>query len=436
MKVSKKKVRYLCFEGGGGKGLIYLGAGKALAELGVLSYIKKLIGPKDNSKEIFRLNPKKIKGVAGTSVGALAATLIAAGYTPKELNAILTKNFGMHILDKVQFGAIPTVYTKENPRNIIEEREIPEDQEVLETFWRHYIQQEKPSPKNILQLPKKALNHLNRRFLASVLRWYVDYKQKREKKNHEKDSENDSENSIFEIPTTKSAFDKVLSSTDSMNSLKYEFGFFMSEFVRDFVDHQIEKKSGIKNCTFKQFYDEFKIDLVVTGFNMTRNEILYFRKGKQWNDICVADAVRMSVSIPIIFKPVYLSYDEGKILPVDDDLKNGDIIVDGGVGVNLPLHVFDEENSRSSKLNGQTVAFRLKRTINRPDDDLSMTGFVENLFFALLGMTTELQIRKEEEKDQVIELAHEGINALDFLYSEKTKKYIDMAYETTMKYFL
>ena len=55
--------------------------------------------------------------------------------------------------------------------------------------------------------------------------------------------------------------------------------------------------------------------------------------------------------------------------------------------------------------------------------------------FSLLAMTTENQIRREEEKDQVIELDHEEINALDFLYSEKTKKYIDMAYETTLNYF-
>ena len=82
MKVPKKKVRYLVFEGGGGKGLIYLGAGKALAELGIINHVKKQV----NEKEVLRLNSKKIKGVAGTSVGSLAAVLIACGYTYDEEN--------------------------------------------------------------------------------------------------------------------------------------------------------------------------------------------------------------------------------------------------------------------------------------------------------------------------------------------------------------
>jgi len=427
MKLSKKKVRYLILEGGGGKGLIYLGAGKALADLGILSYTKKLIG----EKEVYRLSPRKIKGIAGTSVGSLAAALIASGYTPEELHKKLTKNFGLHILDKVDYGAIPTAYTKEKPRYIIPEREMPEEQESLDTFWKHYKESEKKDPSKLLKLPAKALNRLNRRTVGNLMKWYLDNQGRKEKKKEPKKAEK----SMLQMATTKNAFEKVLHSPDSMNSLKYELGFFVSEFIRKFVDLHIERKSGIKNCTFKQFYKEFKIDLVITGFNMTRNEVLIFRNGKQWGDLCVADAVRMSVSIPLLFKPFYLNYEKGKILPVDDDLKNGDLIIDGGVGINFPLHVFDEVKSRSSKLNNQVLGFRLKRTVHKSDDDVTVADYLSDLFFSLLGATTELQIRTDEEKDQVIELDHYEINALDFLYGETTKKYIDMAYETTMKYF-
>lgn len=427
MKVSKKKIRYLVFEGGGGKGLIYLGAGKALEELGVLSYTKKIV----NDKEVARLSSKKIKGVAGTSVGSLAAVLIACGNTPDTLHQLLAKNFGLHVLDKVDYGTIPTAYTKENPRYLIQERQMPEEQESLDLFWKHYKESERKPASKILKLPAKALNQLNRRTVANLLRWYLDYQTKREKKKEPEKAEK----SMLQMATTKNAFEKVLHSPDSMNSLKYELGFFISEFIRKFVDVQIERKCGIKNCTFKQFYKEFKIDLVITGFNMTRNEVLIFRNDEQWGDLCVSDAVRMSVSIPLLFKPVYLRYEEGKILPVDDDLSNGDLIVDGGVGINFPLHVFDEIKSRSSKLNNQVLGFRLKRTVHKSNEDTTIADYMSDIFFSLLGMTTEQQIRTEEEKDQVIELDHQEINALDFLYGEKTKKYIDLAYETTMKYF-
>ncbi|MBN2157122.1 MAG: patatin-like phospholipase family protein [Candidatus Lokiarchaeota archaeon] len=433
MKVSKKKVRYLVFEGGGGKGLIYLGVVKALGETGVLEYITKQI----SGNEVYRLNPKKIRGVAGTSVGSLAATLIASGYTPDELHHILTQDFGMYVLDKIDYGTIPTVSTKENPGYIVKNQPIPEDRETLDNYWRNYIKTDKRSFKRIMRLPGKAFTHLNRKFFVSLMKWWLDYKERQIAKNSS-ESELDDFDSIFKMETTKTAFEKVLESPDTMNSLKYDLGLFLSEFIREFIDSQIEKKSGIKNCTFQQFYNEFGIDLVITGFNITRNEILYFRNEGIWRDLSVADAVRMSVSIPLIFKPVFFCYDDSKIYPIPEnvDLKKCDLMVDGGVGNNFPLHVFDESRSRSSRLNNQVLGFRLKRTRNECyDEELTLAQFIEKIGFSLLGQTTELQIRTDEEKDQVIELEHEGINTLDFLYSEKTQRYIDMAYDTTMEYF-
>ena len=78
MRVSKENVRFLVFEGGGGKGVANLGALQALDELGIVSYFKKEI----NGEEVFRLDPEKIHGVSGTSVGSVTALLIACGYTP------------------------------------------------------------------------------------------------------------------------------------------------------------------------------------------------------------------------------------------------------------------------------------------------------------------------------------------------------------------
>ncbi|MHA1563012.1 MAG: hypothetical protein ACTSPA_12910, partial [Promethearchaeota archaeon] len=63
MKVSKDDVKYLVFEGGGGKGLIYLSPLQALEELGILSYNTVNV----NGKNVHRKKKKKIHGVAGTS---------------------------------------------------------------------------------------------------------------------------------------------------------------------------------------------------------------------------------------------------------------------------------------------------------------------------------------------------------------------------------
>jgi len=426
VKLSPNDVHFLCFEGGGGKGPIYLGAAKALSKLGVLKYTTKIV----NSNEVFRLDPKKLQGVAGTSIGSLAAVLFASGYTPDEMEDILTGDYGTETLDKVEYGSVPTVYTSDKPRYIIEKDEIPEDKELFDVYWTKHIRKEKLSIKRLLQIPGKALNQLGKKFLTSTLKWYLEQKQKQSKE------KSDDSSSPFFQDTTENAINKLLKTTESLNSLKYDLGFFLSEFSRVFGDELIEKKSGIKNCTFKQFYEEFGIDLVITGFDITQKQTLYFRNNKQWEDLCVADALRMSISIPFIFKPVYLSYDqEGKISPVNNDLTNGHMIVDGGLGNNFPLHVFDKTLSRTSKLNPNILGFRFKKELRPKDEELTIGSYAGTIFSALLLQTSELQIRSPEEQEQVIDLEHEEVGILDFMFTETTKKYVEKAYAATMKYF-
>ena len=67
--MQKYNFKNLVFEGGGIKGLAYAGAMEVLEEKGIL---------------------KDIKRVAGTSAGAITATLIAIGYESKEIEKILS----------------------------------------------------------------------------------------------------------------------------------------------------------------------------------------------------------------------------------------------------------------------------------------------------------------------------------------------------------
>ncbi len=425
MKLNANDVHYLCFEGGGGKGPIYLGALKALAELGVFRYKEK---ESITSKKVYRLDPSLIQGVAGTSIGSLIALLVATGYTPDEMEEVLTGDYGIGTLDKVEYGRVPTVFTPEEPRYIIEKETIPEDKELFDDFWQKHIIEEKFSFKNVLQIPGKALNQAGKKLLTYVLKWYFDKKFKKPKSDDE-----DSDDSDFK-DTMQIVSNKLLDTTESLSSFKYDLGFFLSEFSREFADSIIEKKSGIKNCTFKQFYNEFQIDLVVTGFDITKKQTLFFRKD-EWGKLCVADALRMSISIPFIFKPVYLSYHNGKISPVKNDLTNASLIVDGGLGVNLPLHVFDETQTRTSLLNPHMLGFRFKKELRSDEEELTIGSYAGTIFSALLGQTSELQIRTPEEQEQVIDLEHEEVDTLDFFFNEKTQEYIDKAYAATMKYF-
>ena len=77
MHIANTDVAYLAFEGGGGKGVTYVGALKALEELGVLPI------------DIEKPGQNQIKGISGGSAGAIVALLVAMGIRSTDLIKIL-----------------------------------------------------------------------------------------------------------------------------------------------------------------------------------------------------------------------------------------------------------------------------------------------------------------------------------------------------------
>ncbi len=429
MKVSKDDVKFLVFEGGGGKGLIYLSPLQALEELDILSYNTVNV----NGKDVYRLDSKKIHGVAGTSVGGLTALLVAAGFTPEEIFTVLTGDLDEKILDSVEFGKIPTVHTLDNPRHIISDRPIDKDRMLFDKYWETF-KHSKKTLRSLVKLPVKAFKEFNMGFFSGLIKWYIDYESRKVVTKEPKHEIFGVIHDIAKTKTTKSAIDIVLeNSADSMYSLKYDFGLFLSESLRDAVDEFIEFKSGIKNCTFEQFYNTFKIDLVLTAFDVSTNEVYYFRNDKRWKNLCVVDALRMSVSIPMVFKPVVMKIEGDKIVTVTDEISSANYIVDGGLGNNFPIHVFDKEDS--DYLNPHVLGFRLIAARPFVEGETTFFGYLENIFLSLLKLTSESQLKRESEKDQIIDLDTEGMNFLDFTFETISEKTLTEARKLTFAYF-
>ena len=431
MKVSKEKVRYLVFEGGGGKGVAYLGAVQALEELGILSYVTK----NRDGKETILLDNKKIFGISGTSVGSVTALILSCGYTPKEIEEILKGDIGEKLLDTVEFDKIPTVYTDKHPFYIIDDPELERDQLLLDKYMKEYMVADQKSFGGLLKIPGKALTELNFKFLASLFKWYV-YFEARRTKDEEEVSKHEFITTVPEIvqkKTVKQAFDMIVDNpAESISSFKYEFGFFLAKAFREKVDNLIMEKCGIKNCTFKQFYDFFGIDLVVAAFDVSTNQTYYFRNDEKWENLCVADAVRMSVSIPIIFKPVVFGIKNNKFTSALEDTPKS-YIVDGGLGNSFPFHVFDEPGK--DKLNPHVLGFNLQFYRPFTEGDTTFFGFLENIFLALLKLTTEAQFKHPEERDQAIEVESKELGVLDFKFEELPQELIARVKKTTLDYF-
>ncbi|WP_328497893.1 patatin-like phospholipase family protein [Streptomyces sp. NBC_00414] len=118
--------------------------------------------------------------------------------------------------------------------------------------------------------------------------------------------------------------------------------------IHTFADLRREDSGDSSELTEDQKYK-----LVVTATDVTRGRLLrlpwdYHLYGLKADDQSVADAVRMSLSIPFYFQPCTLTHGE---------TGQDSVIVDGGVLSNFPVDVFDRTDGAKSRW--RTIGVRI-----------------------------------------------------------------------------
>ena len=159
-------------------------------------------------------------------------------------------------------------------------------------------------------------------------------------------------------------------------------GVLTGDFFRKWIEEKIKAKIGVKYATFQDLHKKIQSnsllngkDLFVVGTNLNLNKSEVFSY-LDTPDLIISDAVRISMSIPILFRPhqYYIRSADGMSRLLKSD-KIGDFYVDGGLLDNYPLWLFD-----NSKFIGQT------------SQNLNGTFFVNNqtLGFRLVSLNTKL----------------------------------------------
>lgn len=135
-------------------------------------------------------------------------------------------------------------------------------------------------------------------------------------------------NMLMEMQTEDLFDDKWGVLRDAYN-LVDDLGIAPGKFFLDFLGDLIESKTGDKDYTFEDLYNDTGTSLVVVGTSITQMKNIYFYAGHEdaaYHNIPIRVAVRISMSVPFVFEPYDL---------------NGEMFVDGGVMDNYPIHVFD-----------------------------------------------------------------------------------------------
>lgn len=103
-------------------------------------------------------------------------------------------------------------------------------------------------------------------------------------------------------------------------------------FYRWMEDVIAEQCDGNRRATFADFQRRGFRDLYIVAANVSRHRAEVF-SAIHTPDVAVADAVRMSMSMPIYFEA--LRFD-------GQQFGQGDYYVDGGLYDNFPMHIFDQ----------------------------------------------------------------------------------------------
>jgi NTE family protein len=186
-------------------------------------------------------------------------------------------------------------------------------------------------------------------------------------------------------------FNKLTSEVNSISFFE-NFGIQDGDRIQLLFIKFLESKLNVKDITFEELYNKTGKKLLVIGTNITKSEEVVFSY-KTTPNFSVILALRISVSIPIIFKPV--KYEN-------------EFYVDGGVVNNFPI------NHCSKK---KTIGFYIKNSYSN-----EITS-IKSLITSILGLVSDTISQKniKKYKKNIIEIINTEYTYTKFDISTELK---------------
>lgn len=173
--------------------------------------------------------------------------------------------------------------------------------------------------------------------------------------------------------------------TGKLISIVLKYGIYKGDFFEEWMEDLLERK-GIS--TFGQLItdnpqEKYKYKLQIIATDITNRRLLILPRDLKYfgfdpDEFSIARAVRMSMSIPLFFKPVKIIDTNGK----------EHIIVDGGLLSNYPIWLLDDNTSNPP---WPTFGFKLMEP-NKRKLEKGKGGYIKNpisFFQALISTMLE-----------------------------------------------
>jgi NTE family protein len=362
----------LVFEGGGAKGMVFVGALQELLETG---------GHKPGR-------------LLGTSAGAITAALLAAGYTAQEMQAALDE--------------------KENGKS------------VFEAFMGE------PAPLT----PEEIRNSAIRSFLRDVnLKFMPDFLEEK------------LDDQIAQGLARHDKYNNIYSFVDRGGW--YSADAFVTWIGRKLDEGEFKgQPRRFSKMTLAQFYTATGKELSMIASDTTAQRMLVLNHNTA-PDLPVVWAVRMSMSIPLIWQEVL--WQEGWGTYLGRNIA-GNVIVDGGMLSNFPISLFLAPDANVAKIMGQAasdyvlglliddsvlVDFPAERRLIEYTGDPWQLNTVQRIMRLVNTMMTAHDAAAIEVfKDHVAELPAGGYGVVEFDMSDAKRQALVDAGRAAMKRYL
>ena len=155
-----------------------------------------------------------------------------------------------------------------------------------------------------------------------------------------------------------------------VDRLLSEFGWYKGDYFRQWIGDLIAQKTGNPNVAFNQVQQQkarngFR-DMYFMGTNISTHFSEVFSH-EHTPRMCVADAVRISMSIPLFF--------------ASRRSPRGDVYVDGGVLDNYPVKLFDRQrylDTENLKSHGVVTDYYKKHNAGLKRKKLDISSYIYN----------------------------------------------------------
>ncbi|QXM06270.1 patatin-like phospholipase family protein [Crassaminicella indica] len=245
------------------------------------------------------------------------------------------------------------------------------------------------------------------------------------------------------IPFRKN-FEEIFENIDCLYRLVNDYGWYSSEYFYEWIKKQIASQFDASKKLPPYTFEDFKntsthkdqkpfLDLYIIGTDIsTKSSKLFSYETTPHME--VAQAVRISMSIPLFFESV-------KVNPKTQTKKSmPHIYSDGGIMRNYPIKIFDSSYFKDRIVNGiniQTLGVRFKNA-TKYNKINNFIEYIENLLISFISIQQDIYNHSPEDQIRSIQIDTKDISFIDFNIHQNDEKYrflYQEGYKAAKNYF-